>query len=392
MTTFSKEIFLQHFTNCLHPLTVVSANAEFLCKGCRTPGSGTRYQCEVCDLDLHRYCVDCPMELSCFMHQHSLKLVGCKPDHVCDLCDDPVEGLSYRCELCDFSVHPICTQLPEYTRHVRHKDHPLRLEISVPIGCIVCKDMCSSWRYRCEDCSFHLHLHCTLAPCQEETTMSRTKTRSLGRPASPQPSAWAPAFGGYNCGYGYGSITPPPPPQYFAQPAFTPPPPQYFAQPSFSPHVHGYGGIPPPPPPQYFAQPSFHPHVHGYGGIPPPPQYFAQPSFHPHVHGYGGIVIAPPQYFAQPATPPHAHGYGGIPPQHFAQPSFPSDAQGHGAPSPDHDQSKPPSPTDAPSTDHAQSSGSEVQEHSGKGRKRIYAIVWGLALNVAGSLIAEGLF
>ncbi|KAK8542475.1 hypothetical protein V6N13_136952 [Hibiscus sabdariffa] len=374
MATFSKEI-LQHFTHCSHPLTVVSANAEFLCKGCRTPGSGARYRCELCNLDLHQYCVDCPMELSSFMHQHSVKLVGCKPDHECDLCEDPVEGLSYRCELCDFSVHPICTQLPEYTRHVRHKAHPLRLEISVPIGCIVCKDMCSSWRYRCEDCSFHLHLQCTLAPCEEETTMSKAKTRSLGTPAPPQPSAWAPAFGGY----GYGSI--PPLPQYFAQPSFPPPLPQYFAQPSF-----------PPPLPQYFAQPSFSPHVHGYGGISPPPQYFAQPSFPPHVHGYGGIVIPPPQYFAQPAFHPHVHGYGGIPPpQHFAQPSFSSDAHA------DHAQSKPSSPSDAhdhgaPSTDHAQSSGSEVEEHGGKGRKRMYAIVWSLALNVVGSLIAESLF
>ncbi|KAK8542476.1 hypothetical protein V6N13_136951 [Hibiscus sabdariffa] len=271
MATFSKEI-VQHFIHSFHPLTEVWTNTEFLCKGCRTPGSGARYRCEVCDLDLHRYCASCPMELSCFMHQHSVKLVGCKPDHVCDLCEDPVEGLFYRCELCDFSVHPICTQLPEYTRHVRHKDHPLRLEISVPIGCIVCKDMCSSWRYRCEVCNFHIHLHCTLAPCVEETTMSKAKTRSLGTSAPPQPSTWAPAFGSYNCAYGYGGI---------------PPPPQYFTQPSIPPNIHGYGGTPPPP--QYFAQPYVAPHVHGYGGIFIPPRYFAQPSFPPHVHVYGDI-------------------------------------------------------------------------------------------------------
>ncbi|GMJ11686.1 hypothetical protein like AT2G37820 [Hibiscus trionum] len=338
MTTLSKQT-VQHFIHCCHPLTQVSADSEFLCRGCRTPGSGTRYRCEPCDLDLHEYCADCPMELSSFMDKHSLELVGYKPDHVCDLCDDPIEGLFYRCELCDFSVHPICTQLPEYTRHGMHEDHLLRLDISVPIGCMVCKDMCLSWRYRCEVCTtFHLHLDCTLAPpCEEETTMSKTKTRSLGTPAPPQPSACPPAFGAYNCSYGYGGI---------------PPPPQYYAQPSFPPHVHGYGGIPPPPPPQYYAQPSFPPHVHGYGGIPPPAtQYFAQPSFAPHVQSYGGIH-PPPQYFAQPSFAPHAHGYG------------------------------------TPSTYHAQTSGSQVQGQGGKVRKRMYAIVRNLILGVVCNVIA----
>ncbi|XP_038996388.1 splicing factor 3B subunit 4-like [Hibiscus syriacus] len=168
-----------------------------------------------------------------------------------------------------------------------HKDHLLWLEISVPIECMVCKDMCSSWRYRCKDCSFHLCLGCILAPCEEETTMSRT--RSLGTPAPPPPSAWLPVFDAYNCGYGYGAI---------------PYPLQYIAQTSFPPHVHGYGGIAPPPP-QYFAPPPFPPHVHGYWGI--PPQQFAQPSFPPHDHGYG----TPSNYHAQ-SSGSQVEGHGGF--------------------------------------------------------------------------------
>ncbi|KAE8693498.1 putative Cysteine/Histidine-rich C1 domain family protein [Hibiscus syriacus] len=347
MATLSNET-VQHFTLCCHPLTEVSADTEFLCGGCRTLGSGTRFRCEPCGLDLHHHCADCPTEISSFMHQHSLQLVGCKTDRVCDLCDDPVEGLFYRCELCDFNVHPICTQLPQYTRHAMHnKDHLLWLEISVPIGCMVCKEMCSSWRYRCKDCSFHLHLDCILAPCEEE------RTRSLGTIAPPPPSAWPPA---YNCGYGYGGI---------------PPPPQNIVHPPFPPHVHGYGGIPLPP--QHFAHPSFPPHVHGYGGIPPPPQYFSHPSSTPHVHGYWGIA-PPPQYFAQTSFPPHDHGNGSIapPPQHFAQTSFPPQGHGYGA----------------PYSNHAQSSGDQVGGHGGKVLKRIYAIVQSLALGVSCNLIA----
>ncbi|MBA0666412.1 hypothetical protein Goklo_002824 [Gossypium klotzschianum] len=47
---------------------------------------------------------------------------------VCDLCGNLVEGLFYRCKLCKFNAHTLCTQLPEYVRHVMHTDNPLRLQ------------------------------------------------------------------------------------------------------------------------------------------------------------------------------------------------------------------------------------------------------------------------
>ncbi|XVF76690.1 hypothetical protein PTKIN_Ptkin13bG0287000 [Pterospermum kingtungense] len=139
------------------------------------------------------------MELSSFMHEHGLKLVICKQQgRVCDLCDDPVEGLFYRCNLCDFDVHPPCTKLPQYIRHVMHKDHPLRLQAgSVPGTCMVCKDTCTSWHYICGICRFDLHLECVLAPCKQVT-----KT-SLKAP-SPPPSA-SPFLDPYYYAYGYGN-------------------------------------------------------------------------------------------------------------------------------------------------------------------------------------------
>ncbi|XVF76688.1 hypothetical protein PTKIN_Ptkin13bG0286800 [Pterospermum kingtungense] len=197
MASLSKKT-IQHFTHC-HSLTELSANKEFLCDGCNTLGNGIRYRCERCDFDLHDHCGTCPMELSSFMHQHGLKLVLCKQQlgRVCDLCDDPVEGLFYRCNLCDFDVHPPCTKLPQYIRHVMHKDHPLRLQAgSVPGTCMVCKDTCTSWHYRCGICGFDLHLECVLAPCKQVT-----KT-SLKTPAPPQSAS--PFLDPYYA-YGYGN-------------------------------------------------------------------------------------------------------------------------------------------------------------------------------------------
>ncbi|XWS55622.1 hypothetical protein CRYUN_Cryun09bG0016600 [Craigia yunnanensis] len=224
---------IQHFTHC-HSLTKLSANTEFLCDGCRILGNGTRYRCEPCDFDLHYHCGTCPMELSSFMHEHGLKLVLHKlqdtrqNDRFCDLCGDTVEGLFYRCNLCDFDVHPPCTQLPQYVRHVMHKDHPLRLQGSVPGRCMVCKDTCASWHYGCGICCFDLHLECVLSPCEEAT---RTSTpRSLKTPAPP-PSA-SPFFDPYYA-YGYGVIPPPP---YFAYACGV-----SFVPPYFGPYAHGYG-------------------------------------------------------------------------------------------------------------------------------------------------------
>ncbi|XWS55621.1 hypothetical protein CRYUN_Cryun09bG0016500 [Craigia yunnanensis] len=345
----SSNTTIQHFTHC-HPLTKLSANKEFLCHGCGILGDGTRYRCEPCDFDLHDHCGTCPMELSSFMHEHGLKLVLHKlqdtrqNDRVCDLCGDTVERLVYRCNLCEFVVHPLCTQLPQYVRHVMHKDHPLRLQGSVPGRCMVCKDTCESWHYRCGICCFDLHLECVLSPCEEATTTSTP--RSLTTPAPP-PSA-SPFFG-------YGAI---PPPTY---------------------HAYGYGATPPPPPYGYGATPPPH-HAYGYGAIPPPPPYGygATPPPH-HAYGYG-------------ATPPPPYGYGAIPPPTtyfgyasgvpFVSPYFGPYAHGHGIPY-------------SPGVSNVNSqhtNTSQVHASGGKFRKKMYAIIGSLTLGVLSNGVAEAIF
>ncbi|KAK6231358.1 DC1 - like 10 [Theobroma cacao] len=326
---------VQHFTHD-HPLTEVDARTEFVCDGCRTLGVGTRYGCESCDFDLHDHCATCPLELSSFMHEHDLKLVVSKPqatslqnERFCDLCGDPVQGIFYQCRLCEFDVHPLCTKLPEYVRHVMHKEHPLRLQGSVPGRCMVCKDTCTSWHYRCGICCFDLHLECVLAPCEEEATSTST-SRSLKSPVPP-PSPSAPSL----C------------------------------------NAYGYGAIPPPPSP---SAPSLY-NAYGYGAIPPPPSSSASPYY---VYGYGAIQPPPPP----PSSPYYAYGYGAIPPPPYSAYGYRPSAHGYGTPS---------SSGGYHLNNHPQCS-SQVQGVGGKNRKNMYAIAGQLALGVVTNVVFGTIF
>ncbi|XP_059306948.1 protein VACUOLELESS GAMETOPHYTES-like [Lycium ferocissimum] len=170
---------MRHFTHPKHPITLHddTINPKYLCEGCMTYGSGKRYYCHDCTFNLHEYCATCPRNLSSFMHPHHLlTLVGRDhlPDRVCKVCCDPIEGLSYRCALCEFNVHPICTLLPDTLKHILHQRHPLRLlGSSQPAGnCAVCREACdaSSWRYRCALCEFDIHIGCVTVQCINTST------------------------------------------------------------------------------------------------------------------------------------------------------------------------------------------------------------------------------
>ncbi|KAK1563009.1 hypothetical protein Q3G72_020736 [Acer saccharum] len=217
MAPLTKKKTIVHFTHPGHQLSEVFENQEYLCDGCKTHGIGTRYRCNACDFDLHEHCGTCPMTLSTFLHpQHQLQLVVRKPqgtrqiERICDVCGDHVEGLFYRCKLCEFDVHPLCTQLPQDVGHVLHPQHPLRLQ-QAPSGylCMVCQSECTGWRYRCAVCNcIDIHVGCVLIPCDSNsspspsTSMSAPSTsRSVKQPGTPQGLPTASPFGG---GYAYG--------------------------------------------------------------------------------------------------------------------------------------------------------------------------------------------
>ncbi|EYU41772.1 hypothetical protein ABFS82_10G027500 [Erythranthe guttata] len=216
-----------------HPLTPINGDEEYLCDGCKTTGGpGKRFRCthRGCDFDLHDYCATCPRHLTSYMHKtHALELMMRKGqshrvhNRVCDICKDPVEGLFYRCEVCGFDVHPLCTQLPEKLHHALHKSHRLTLRSSRAAGsCAVCRTPCGSatWRYRCDDCNFDIHLECILKPVVswKQNGGPQTNQRGVlpvfnqGIPYQPPPQ-FAPYYyygypgyanhPGFNHGYNY---------------------------------------------------------------------------------------------------------------------------------------------------------------------------------------------
>ncbi|KDO48122.1 hypothetical protein CISIN_1g042732mg [Citrus sinensis] len=201
---------IHHFTHPNHKLLEINDDNEYLCGGCKTPGSSKRFRCHGCDFDLHEYCGICPMTLSSFMHpQHQLNLVNRIPQATrqnarsCDVCGDSIEGLFYRCKLCEFDVHPVCTQLPQQVRHVLDAAHPLTLQPFSSAWCMVCRNECTSWRYRCGICGVDIHLECLLTPCdhasRSTSSSSTTRSRSVPQPAAP------PAFGAHYANYNYGA-------------------------------------------------------------------------------------------------------------------------------------------------------------------------------------------
>ncbi|KAJ4891864.1 Cysteine/Histidine-rich C1 domain family protein [Raphanus sativus] len=203
---------IQHFTH-IHPLTEFNSAGDFICDGCKTYGSGKTYRCEPCNYDLHDYCATCPLTLPTFIHpQHELSLVVRKQqstrqnERACDICNESVEGLFYRCKLCEFDVHPLCTQLPQHVRHVLHPAHHLEFRLGGASPCMVCYNPCQSWRYRCELCRFDIHMECILAVCNtsppDKTEASGTKSRGL-KPEGGQPS-WSAPWQQPHVGYPYG--------------------------------------------------------------------------------------------------------------------------------------------------------------------------------------------
>ncbi|KAK6943022.1 DC1 [Dillenia turbinata] len=158
-----------HFTHQGHELTEFNDHSKFLCNGCRSLGFGSRYRCHPCNFDLHDYCAECPPSLNSFMHpNHPLQLMLYEPQHrarFCNVCFNPIGGLYYHCNLCQFDLHPLCTKLPQHVRHSLHPHHYLTLQTAPnPNQCAVCRNFCTNWRYRCADCNFDIHIDCILVP------------------------------------------------------------------------------------------------------------------------------------------------------------------------------------------------------------------------------------
>ncbi|CAK9185371.1 unnamed protein product [Ilex paraguariensis] len=290
---------IEHFTHPGHRLVQLTANTEYVCDGCKTNGSGTRYRCNRCDFDIHEFCGTCPRSLSSFMHPHPLNLLVCKAkatrrnERVCNVCGDHVEGLFYRCKDCEFDVHPLCTQLPQSLCHALHPAHPLTLQSSSSSSglCAFCQGSCWSWRYGCGACGFYIHLECLLQTFDSPT--QRSVPLGQPRPPGPPPQCSIPPFGPSGMplygGSGHGM------PSGYS----TPRPPPYGG--------YGYGMPSGPPPYGGYA----HVMPSGYSLPGPPPQCSIPPFGPSGLPLYGGSGHGMPSGYSTPRPPPYGgYGYG----------------------------------------------------------------------------------
>ncbi|KAI3427738.1 Phorbol-ester/DAG-type domain-containing protein [Psidium guajava] len=159
-----------HFSHPQHPLSHINLPHLFTCSGCQEVGAAKRYACRLCNYQLHEFCALAPQALKShpLHYQHEIVFYS-KPGRAkskCDACGKSVKGFSFRCNACNFQIHPCCAMLP---LEVVFKPHPhtLKLLMASPNGggdtgfqCGECKRRRRGRIYRCAVCDYHLHAIC----------------------------------------------------------------------------------------------------------------------------------------------------------------------------------------------------------------------------------------
>ncbi|KAF7111710.1 hypothetical protein CFC21_111690 [Triticum aestivum] len=148
---------------------------KFVCNGCRKSGLGERYRCRACKFDLHKQCAwgqGTNIMASSGLISHSAHwehmLTLCAPglsNFVCNGCREPGTEERYRCHACDFDLHKQCA-LDQGTKLV----HPLLKNVELELRFQGPKD---GARLVCDACGnavlgFHYHsskLCLRLHPC-----------------------------------------------------------------------------------------------------------------------------------------------------------------------------------------------------------------------------------
>lgn len=130
-----------------------------------------RYRCEPCDFDLHAGCAKLRDKIQTGFHPYPLKLLKKSPyppRHLqCDLCGErmPTNAWVYHCTNCKFDLHPACALLPRDP--LCGAVHPHRLRTwqyetfhGKSYVCAVCLEFGGNLGFRCEQCDFNIHPRC----------------------------------------------------------------------------------------------------------------------------------------------------------------------------------------------------------------------------------------
>lgn len=173
MGKIEAEPHITHFSHP-HPLTLKSINFSppntTKCSACLKQASGLLYSCDSCTFSLHKICSDMPEKLE---HRadpkHALTLLPSPAYSTgsfhCNACGVVGASFCYHCGECELDLHPACAFTRSSVKGGAHH-HPLHLCFEPPYEnkAFVC-DVCGGpgsdhWLYRCEACEFDAHLKC----------------------------------------------------------------------------------------------------------------------------------------------------------------------------------------------------------------------------------------
>ncbi|KAJ0046322.1 hypothetical protein Pint_06302 [Pistacia integerrima] len=110
-----------HPSHADHELELKSYEKPYTCDGCKEPGFGSRYRCELCNFDLHKDCMFAsPNTHHDFFRNSTLKFLFQPPENCsceegrryCDACGKPIKGFVYHDEKKGWDLHPCCRNLP----------------------------------------------------------------------------------------------------------------------------------------------------------------------------------------------------------------------------------------------------------------------------------------
>ncbi|OWM82023.1 hypothetical protein CDL15_Pgr001597 [Punica granatum] len=167
----------QEIVHPLHPdHPLIFQEDRLKCSLCSSYLYDFVFKCEECPFGLHVRCALQSLssrkeELTLdseFFHEHPMSLrclKGCKS--VCIVCEGPVKGLGYTCEICDCAViHKTCAELPrESERQPIHPQHLLLL-LSKPLDksspCFACQESSGGFTFCCDYCKIQFHAHCAM--------------------------------------------------------------------------------------------------------------------------------------------------------------------------------------------------------------------------------------
>ncbi|KAH7284994.1 hypothetical protein KP509_33G006400 [Ceratopteris richardii] len=165
------EPLAMHFTHPEHPLNLTPPYPpprKPICDSCGSNIKGWSFRCDECDFDLHSVCASAPRFMRHLCHPHPLELrfQDTAKNLRCSACENVLRHYAYECVHCDFRVHQICARLSEFVKHPLHPEHSLLFNFSEPSisrlpRCNKCGQVVEGMEYRCAICDIHFHHSCT---------------------------------------------------------------------------------------------------------------------------------------------------------------------------------------------------------------------------------------